>query len=108
MNNIVRTKLVKHFSTKFNNSEINESLLFGSYSGNRLSEHGNKLMMQEFEHHKFPITEKISLYKKTQLNQNMPNPYYMSDKMLVLYDKADASSFMLIGDLSLWIESLID
>lgn len=103
----IRTQIVSYFQKLYQDTDITEYTLFGSYSGNRLSEYGNKLMMKEFNHHVYPLEAEISLYKKTMLNENMPRPYFLSDKKIILYDDNDASSLLLIGDVSLWVESLI-
>jgi len=102
----IRTQITSYFQKLYQDTDITEYTMFGTYSGNRLSEFGNKLMMKEFNHHVFPVNNEISLYKKTILNKNMPRPYFLSDKKIILYDDNDASSLLMMEDISLWIESV--
>jgi len=107
MCNVSRDTILDYLSNQCQHLNITESLIFGNYSGTRLSFAGNEIMTGEFESYVFPIEEQISLYKKTMLNQNMSSPYFLNDKKIVLYNQSDSSSLVLIGNLSLWVESLI-
>jgi hypothetical protein len=102
-----RKSLVSFFSKNVPELEVTEEFLFGTFSGTRLTYQGNQLLNNYFNNYVFPITEIIPLYKKTLLNEQLYTPYYLSEKVLVLYDEQDAQSLTLIGDMSLWIESLI-
>jgi hypothetical protein len=105
--NKLRKNLVNYFLKNYPHLEVSEETLFGTFSGTRLTYEGNELLCEDFINYVFPITEPISLYKKTLLNERLSTPYYLSEKSLILYDEQDAQSLILIGDMSLWIESMI-
>jgi hypothetical protein len=101
-----RNKLVKLLAQQNPNMEITEATVFGNYQGMRLSMEGYTLMKKDFDFYKFQITARVTPIKKVILNKNMDTPYYMTDKNIFLFSQVDAFSLQVIGDVSIWIESI--
>ena len=101
-----RNKLVKLLSSQNPNIEITETTLFGNYQGLRLSLEGYTLMKKDFDFYKFPISARITPIKKVILNKSMDTPYYITDNNIFLFSQVDAFSLQVIGDVSIWIDSI--
>jgi hypothetical protein len=98
------------FST-ISSSKIDIHTVFANYRrgrGLRLTIGGLRLMQKLYDSYKIKLNSQTSIKTKhlITLEKYLPYPYYVTDKVLVLFSGKDAVDFKLYdGDLVRWCES---
>jgi hypothetical protein len=91
--------------------KIDVHTVFANYRrgrGLRLSRGGLRLMQKLYDSYKIKLNSQTSIKTKhlITLEKYLPYPYYVTDKVLVLFSGKDAVDFKLYdGDLVRWFES---
>jgi len=92
-------------------TQIDVHTVFANYRrgrGLRLSRGGLLLMQKLYDSYKIKLNSQTSIKTKhlITLEKYLPYPYYVTDKVLVLFSGKDAVDFKLYdGDLVRWCES---